>query len=344
MADYWKIPRSTLHRRLTYLKMDIKDALTIQPGDETYFKQECYDHLGNKFASKDLMCQHWHISRQVMHARLKLGWSLEKALTTPLIKNPKNSKGVYDHMGQHFQSISEMCKHWGMTRSTYNARMKQGWSKKEALTLPKKQINITKQSCIDHKGIKYESLNAMCKAYNISHYKYSSRIDAGWSVEDALTKDNVINSIECQDSFGNTFPTKRDMANYYCIPVHNVQGKIVTPDNFNSLLIKSWLTQKTIGDVTIQRMITYPYFLVTYQSVEYIFSVNQILNLYHNGDIFSPLLDSKVTHENIYIKSKLTFPYYEITLNNETLIWTYWQIINYWRDSNFGLSNRTACH
>ncbi len=42
----------------------------------------CHDHKGNRYDSMEKMCEHYSISRQTFYKRLKLGWSLEKALTT----------------------------------------------------------------------------------------------------------------------------------------------------------------------------------------------------------------------------------------------------------------------
>ena len=47
------------------------------------------DHLGNEFKNKEEMCRHYNISDKAFHSRRKYGWSLEKALTTPLSKKPK---------------------------------------------------------------------------------------------------------------------------------------------------------------------------------------------------------------------------------------------------------------
>lgn len=46
-------------------------------------KIKCKDHTGREFASVAKMCLFWGISQQLYSSRLKSGWSLEKALTTP---------------------------------------------------------------------------------------------------------------------------------------------------------------------------------------------------------------------------------------------------------------------
>ena len=53
-------------------------------------KIKCKDHTGREFASIADMCIFWAISRQLYSARLKAGWSVEKALTTPKARNKYN--------------------------------------------------------------------------------------------------------------------------------------------------------------------------------------------------------------------------------------------------------------
>ena len=50
-------------------------------------KIKCKDHTGREFASISDMCIFWAISRQLYSSRLRAGWSVEKALTTPKARN-----------------------------------------------------------------------------------------------------------------------------------------------------------------------------------------------------------------------------------------------------------------
>lgn len=44
------------------------------------------DHNGNTFETVTAMCEYWHISNARYTARISSGWSVEKALTTPVHK------------------------------------------------------------------------------------------------------------------------------------------------------------------------------------------------------------------------------------------------------------------
>ena len=299
----------------------------------------CKDHLGKPFTSKKEMCDYWGIPTAVYFGRAKLGWPLEKILTTKVMtpQEAGNSKQVTDHTGHTFPSVSEMCKHWGMTRSTYNARIKQGWSTKDALTKPQKKLNVASQECIDHNGIHYPSLAKMCAAHNISRYTYSTRIDKlGWSVEKALTTPLVVNSITVTDLDGNKFPSLADFAHYYNVPAYFVQGKSNNMDIPKLIQYGIMHNLKLPDNIRIKQKLEYPYFKVIMDNHELILSANQIMDIYHNND-FHPLPDRKVKLKHFAIKKALSFPNYEIEKDGQILIWSYWDIINYCHDNNFGI-------
>ena len=62
-------------------------------------KIKCEDHTGREFASITKMCYFWGISEQLYSSRLKAGWSVEKALTTPKSKYEKYFKTNHEKYG-----------------------------------------------------------------------------------------------------------------------------------------------------------------------------------------------------------------------------------------------------
>lgn len=93
---------------------------------------------------------------------------------------------VYDHKNNPYKSISEMCKAYGIPRSAYDGRKRAGMTVEEILTTP---VKSRPQSipAKDFKGIEYPSETAMCRRYGISRCTYRSRLDMGWTQEEALT-------------------------------------------------------------------------------------------------------------------------------------------------------------
>ena len=65
----------------------------------TIKKIKCEDHTGREFASITKMCYFWGISEQLYSSRLKAGWSVEEALTTPKSKYEKCFKTNYEKYG-----------------------------------------------------------------------------------------------------------------------------------------------------------------------------------------------------------------------------------------------------
>ena len=340
MAMHYGMAERTFNTRIK--KMTLEEALTT-PVRKTN-KGVCKDHLGNEFPSKKAMCEAYGIDRSLFFGRVSIGWSLKDALTTPLVELPPNTKTVTDHTGQTFISVSEMCKHWNMTRVTYNARRKMGWSMEKALTTPLKKIKVQRVVCKDHLGNEYASLNAMCEAYGITRYRYQSRIKLGWTVKDALTKELCVNSTECTDGFGNTFPSFKDLGNYYNIQGYFFQGKHYSEDDTKQLIIKQMKKGKTYGNITIIKPISFPYYHVDNNGKEIIMTFDQILDAYHNSDAFSPIPERKITKQSIATTELIEFPYYTVSMNDTDVVMSYWDIIKQVKESNFGLSERNALH
>ena len=70
------------------------------------------------------------------------------------------SKSCTDHLGNEFETKMDMCKHWNINRTTYNARIKKGWLQEKALTTPTDIMSI---ECEDHLGNIFQSTTKMCK-------------------------------------------------------------------------------------------------------------------------------------------------------------------------------------
>lgn len=142
MARHWGISPSLLHRRVHDKGMSLEDALTT-PISRKHSAQEVTDHLGNKYCSRSLMAKAYGISSLTLGDRLKRGWSMEEALTTPIDtssyrKTKRVAKvRVQDHLGDWYDSYYELAKAYGLSFSTLYGRVaKLGWSIEKALLTP----------------------------------------------------------------------------------------------------------------------------------------------------------------------------------------------------------------
>ena len=345
MCRAYDLPLSTFHNRILR-GWSLEQALTIEnettkvckvrPKNGKVYK----DHLGNTYTTVGEMCDHYGIPRQVYFGRLRncKDWTLKKILTEPVSRVPRNVKHVTDHKGIEYQSISEMCRTYGIRNQTYRERIKLGFTVEQALTTPvNSQVSFKNIICQDHLGNTYRSLNEMCRHYNVTRYQYQSRIKLGWSVEKALTTPYIINNKECIDYKNQALPTLRDMAQFYGIPTYRLQGK--SKENMKEYLIKMikshYKNGKKIGSMVILDCIDFPYFLVQMNNNKYMVHFDDILNEYHKT--FNPLPETKVKNERIEIIRLIKFPYYLVKIDGNEIVQSYWQIIQFNVDTNFGL-------
>lgn len=120
---------------------------------------------------------------------------------------------IKDHLGQEFPSITQLCKHWNISRKTfirhYNAN---GNIKNIIENLNDSQNN---NQCTDHLGNTFKSTTDMCKHYNITISAYKHRKNKGWTLEEILsTKQN--NTI-IFDHNGNKFNSIQSMCDFHNI-------------------------------------------------------------------------------------------------------------------------------
>jgi hypothetical protein len=82
------------------------------------------------------MAEKYGLDKTTVSLRLKRGWSLESALTTPPGERRDNRKYLtFNGMTLPF---SQMAKHYGLKPPTLSMRLKRGMTLEEALTTPLK--------------------------------------------------------------------------------------------------------------------------------------------------------------------------------------------------------------
>ena len=169
------------------------------------------DHKGNEYPSKMAMLRAYNKSLSTFNTRISCGWSVADALTIP--SHVKRDASWVDHKGNEYCTKKAMLRAYNMGLSTFNTRIKNGWSLEDALTIP---IREGKIKCKDHKGVTYKSIAEMCRKYNIQVCVYIDRIERGWSVKDALTKEAQLGT-KCKDHKGNSYKSLTEMCRTYNI-------------------------------------------------------------------------------------------------------------------------------
>lgn len=131
------------------------------------------------------------------------------------------TKPSKDHLGKTYLSISAMCRHYNISVQAYKNRLKKGFSLQDALEKPNNKL-LPKSERTDHLGNIYESVKAMSNHYGIPLDTYKGRINRGWSIKKALTKEldtTKTTGKETLDHLGNKFNTLKDMCNHYNVTV-----------------------------------------------------------------------------------------------------------------------------
>ena len=171
-------------------------------------KDKVKDHLGNEYSSVASMCKAYGIGRSTFENRIKRGhWTLEKALTTPLL-----SKLVCN--GREYRSRRDMCVKMNISLDTVNQRLKRGMSIEDAVSVPIKKVS---KECVDHTGGTFKSLREMAKFYKISCNTIIDRLNKGWDMEKTLTTLPKEISCECTGLNGEAFVSVRKMCEHYGI-------------------------------------------------------------------------------------------------------------------------------
>ena len=173
-------------------------------------KNKCCDHLGNEYSSMKAMCNAFKIDKRTYIRRINNGWSKKEALTR---KTKRGSyKKYYDHVGNEYEYLKDMCERWGVSTTTYLARLNLNWSNEEALT----GVRHSTKKYYDHLRNEFDSIKSMCDYYQVSVQTFLKRRKLGWTVENALL--NVPNKdTSVYDHLGIKYPSIGEMCKAYHI-------------------------------------------------------------------------------------------------------------------------------
>lgn len=145
-----------------------------------YNRVKYVDHLGVEYPSRAAICKKWGITPSIFIARQRLGWDMQKILTTQV--HETEWLPVKDVDGNEYRNVAEMCKALNISRSAYDRRKNNKNQLEDTIKMR------TKHSCTDGAGGEFQSISAMCKHYNISRDLFYYRTkDLNMPVYEALT-------------------------------------------------------------------------------------------------------------------------------------------------------------
>ena len=147
---------------------------------------------------------------------------------------PIESTAVKDHLGNTFESQTEMARAYGITQTILSSRLHDyGWSLEKALTTPVKSTAVK-----DHLGNTFENQTEMANAYGITQAALSQRLNKlNWPLEKALTTPNINNKIanaQAKDHLGNIYKSQAQMARAYGI----------RPSTFKHRKQRGWILER----------------------------------------------------------------------------------------------------
>lgn len=94
---------------------------------------------GNLFNKYTELSKEYKIGEETIKARLYRGWSISDAVHKPLDRRGGYSREQQvDHLGNVYESLTEMLLHYGISMSAYHKRRRRGWSLDRILTTPVK--------------------------------------------------------------------------------------------------------------------------------------------------------------------------------------------------------------
>lgn len=133
-----------------------------------------------KSQTMTLWAEETGITRSAIKTRLKNGWSVEKALTTPI--GVENSMHHQLEFNGKTQNAAEWSREIGIPYSTIMDRINMGWETERILTTPED----ARLRQISYKG-KTQSIRAWAEELGLSYQGIAKRIESyGWSPEKAF--------------------------------------------------------------------------------------------------------------------------------------------------------------
>ena len=184
---------------------------------------------GNTYTSLQKLADAHGINRATLASRLKAGVPLEEALKS----GNRVKRSCVDPNNKYFESLEDMCRHWGIPKGVYKNRMRYGWSMIDALTIPPgekgriasenlakiKEIKDKKMEAmaVEYKGKRYRSLNNLSYALGISPSTMSKWVKQGKSIDEIVDMHKQLVDIKT-DHLGVKFKSVKEMCESWNIP------------------------------------------------------------------------------------------------------------------------------
>ncbi|MDE3241704.1 MAG: GIY-YIG nuclease family protein [Nitrospirota bacterium] len=140
---------------------------------------------GKHYRSRSALARAYHVDIKLLEQRLKFEWSLEEALGLVPRNNFKGPKAITVN-GTKYRSLAQAAAVIGKKRATIAARLKFGWTLKQAFGLEPPPQRLVKGREITVEGKTFESIGQAARYYGLNPKIVDARLRSGWSIEEAL--------------------------------------------------------------------------------------------------------------------------------------------------------------
>ncbi len=142
------------------------------------------EYKGIKYSSIKKACEALGLPHTTIRKRIRTGWTIEKALSIPVITRDSNTTVVYNE--KEYSSKKQLCNELGVNYDAVIKRMSDyGYSLEDAVT---KNIKGKNERIVEYNGKTYASISDLCKKYGIKKHIIYSRMSKGMTLEEAMSK------------------------------------------------------------------------------------------------------------------------------------------------------------
>ena len=271
MAEHYGITEKIYHGRRHGMKWSLEKTLTTPIITQAKNSQQVTDHTGVTWPSISEMARHWGIKQNTYRARIKQGWSVEQALTTPCKDIDMSSKQCKDHLGNIYPSRNAMCRAYNTSRYRVDSRLKLGWSLEDALT---KQYVISSEKITDPFGNIFPSKRDAANYYCLPEYMLQGKKDISLrQLTKGLKKNKIIT---------NDLMILKKLNSYSYVVSYKNQSiimylKEILKEYHNSELFNPLCNKNSVCNLEIQNCIQFPKYNVLYNNKPEIWTYWQII-------------------------------------------------------------------
>lgn len=147
MAKHWGIKIELLDSRLRN-GWSLQRALETDTNGKYSRGKRCQDHKGVIYTSIQSMCEAYDINSVIFRYRKKLGWDLEKILTTPI----NRVCNIKDVDGKKYDNVSELYRQEKLERLKNGSRHRITSEDNGKVSIREMQELIKEKEVRDHEG------------------------------------------------------------------------------------------------------------------------------------------------------------------------------------------------